>query len=371
MTRDMLRHLLSQILGDGSFEWPELDPGSSSRLFDIAKEHGVHRIAGHRLWQRGVLDSSPARFRELVTASLRNQVLVEEGSAVELRRVLDALAAADVRPLLFKGAALAYTHYPDPVLRPRVDTDILVEECEIARAGAALERLGYQREPFTSGELVMHQAPYRRTDTHGVPHAIDLHWKISNPQVFARALQGGELVRRAVPVPALGEHACAIGSVHALALSCIHQAAHHGHEDRLIWVYDVHLLTERLRAAERQEFVSLAADRELTGVCRHQILRAWREFRGRGADDLLARLATTSAHDGPADVYVTRRMKKVDVLRSDLAALSGWRLKLRLLREHVFPPRSYMQQVYGVASPAVLPLLYAWRVARGARGWWR
>ena len=44
----------------------------------------------------------------------------------EIARVTAALDARGVRALLVKGAALAYGLYPEPCLRPRVDTDILV-----------------------------------------------------------------------------------------------------------------------------------------------------------------------------------------------------------------------------------------------------
>jgi len=44
---------------------------------------------------------------------------------VELREVLAALAGAGLPVLLLKGAALAYTLYPEPHLRDRSDTDLL------------------------------------------------------------------------------------------------------------------------------------------------------------------------------------------------------------------------------------------------------
>ena len=69
--------------------------------------------------------------------------------------------------------------------------------------------------------------------------------------------------------------------------------------------------------------------------------------------------------------FAGRRMRKLDVLISDLRALSGWPSRLRLLREHIFPPRAYMRAAYGTTTDGWLPVLYIWRVARGAAQWCR
>jgi hypothetical protein len=64
-------------------------------------------------------------------------------------------------------------------------------------------------------------------------------------------------------------------------------------------------------------------------------------------------------------------VRKVDILASDLKALPGWRQRLRLLREHVFPPAGYIRRRYAVSSPLALPALYAHRFVTGAFKWRR
>ena len=44
--------------------------------------------------------------------------------------VLEALTQRGIRPLLMKGAPLAYTHYRSPHLRPRGDTDVLIRRVD-------------------------------------------------------------------------------------------------------------------------------------------------------------------------------------------------------------------------------------------------
>jgi hypothetical protein len=313
-------------------------------------------------------------LRERLVSAIRNQVAIDEITRDELEGVLAALFESGIDPVLFKGAALAYSHYSDPSLRPRVDTDLLIDAKEIDHACAILERLDYQRAPFVAGDLVMYQVPYVKTDRRGVQHAVDVHWKISNAQVLANVLTIDEIRAEAASVAALGQGARAAGSVHALLLACIHRAGHHGpavNEERLIWLYDIHLLAEALDVAEQAAFVDLAKAKQLTAVCTDALALAERCFHGRAAREFSQRLMRAgSAKHEPSAVYVAGGMRKIDVLRSDLGAL-GWRQRIKLLREHVLPPRAYMRQVYGVSSPVLLPFYYVWRFARGASAWWR
>ena len=101
-------------------------------------------------------------------------------------------------PVVFKGAALAQTHYTESWRRPRYDADVLITRDSRERVFAALEELGYTRRAFISGELVMYQAPFERVDHLGIEHALDIHWRIANPQVFSQVLTHGELVERSV-----------------------------------------------------------------------------------------------------------------------------------------------------------------------------
>jgi hypothetical protein len=66
------------------------------------------------------------------------------------RRVLDALAAANVPAMLLKGAALVETVYADPALREMLDLDILVPSDLMSTATVVLASLGYH--PLSESE---------------------------------------------------------------------------------------------------------------------------------------------------------------------------------------------------------------------------
>ncbi|HSL20672.1 MAG TPA: nucleotidyltransferase family protein [Vicinamibacterales bacterium] len=358
------------LLRDATSRWPALGDVDAERFYDTAREEGVHLLLAQRLRQRGPLDDDdcvPALRNRLVPA-LRRQLVAEEIFRLELERVLSALDRAGIRAAVMKGGALAYTHYASPALRPRVDADVLIARSSRSSAGAALEALGYEPIPITSGDLVMHQGTYVRTDG-GARHVVDVHWEVSNPQVFARALPSGELLAASVPVAPLGDAARAPSAVHSLAIACIHRVAHH-QRDRLIWIHDIHLLADRFNDAECEAFAALCAARQLNAVCAQGLAVAERCFGGEGTARLLARMGGRAvAAQEPSAAFAAKPMRKLDVLRSDLATLSGWPARLTLLREHLFPPPDYIRARYGIKSAALLPFSYAWRIVRGAAVW--
>jgi len=71
-----------------------------------------------------------------------------------------------------------------------------------------------------------------------------------------------------------------------------------------------------------------------------------------------------------AAAFVGGGLRQVDILKSDLAA-TPWPSRLQLLREHLFPPASYMRQRFPRCPSMLLPLAYACRILVGAPRWVR
>jgi hypothetical protein len=376
---------LCQILRGEPATWPAIPRAGATDVFESAAREGVHLLVALRLRQEGAVAACPPSVRARFESALRDEWATEQIVRRELRDVLAALNAEGVGALLFKGAALAFTHYPDPAARPRVDTDVLVRLRDVRAAARVFDRLGYRRELCVTGELVgsdvpdqtidrylaSSQIPYSKIDRYDIHHEIDLHWKPSIPHVFANLLSADDLTTSAVPVPALGDGVKAFGPVHALALACMHRVAHHHSHDRLIWLYDIHLLSGALTREEAGSFVQLAVRSGISAVCLQGLSVSREKFLTVVPGELMneLRLAQTRHVREPSAVYVGTRLRKVDVLLSDLAVLSSWSQRARLLRQHVFAPASYMQKVYGVSGRAWLPVLYAWRFVTGALAW--
>ena len=368
-----MEHLLSAIVRGDETSWPWADADSEQEalFLDTACRHGIQALVARQLRKAGVLDSWPPSIRAALARVAVQRASVDQLLRQEVARVLAALARAGIRPLLIKGTALAYTHYAHPCLRPRGDTDLLVRDAEVVMAMRVMEDLGYRRHNQVSGELVTCQSAFIKGDRHRVQHVYDIHWKIADPQLFANLLSVDELEPSAVGVPALGEHARAIGDVHALLLACVHRVAHHNDSENLMWIYDIHLLASSMDEEQLRRFARLAADRNVKAICARGLALADQWFHTGLSGNLVAELGGRSDRREPSETYLRSRLRKVDILLSDLRALPEWRGRLKLLREHLFPPATYMLQSYAASSRALLPALYTHRFVRGACRWFR
>jgi hypothetical protein len=329
--------------------------------------HGVLPLIQERVT---AAPAAPAVLRTRLEEKARQETLADLLREAELRQALAALDRAGTSPLIMKGTHLAYTHYARPDLRPRQDTDLLVPHAALPAAHEALSALGYEKQGGVTGDFVSSQSLYVKRLERAPTNILDVHWKIANAQVFADVLGHEELARSAISIPALGPAARGLSNVHALLLACVHRMAHHLDSDRLIWLYDIHIVGQRLTPDEWTAFAALAADRQVVAVCRRSLERARDQFSTEVPSAVWEHPRWRSAGKEPSAGYLAPR-RRVDAVADDLRALSTWTARWRLAREHLFPPSSYMRDVYAPASRAPLAYLYVRRLVLGARKWLR
>jgi hypothetical protein len=245
--------LLLRVLRGEAAPWPtSADTGFGERFLAACAAEDLIPLVRHRLESIPGASAWPVALRETLHRAARMRAAADMLLERELIAALAALAEAGIGSLLLKGAALAYTHYAEPHLRTRCDTDVLIRPADRIGARQALERLGYERRNEIDGTLVSYQECHTKRDG-AVRHVIDLHWQVNNRQVFAQALRFDEVRARSVPVPPLGPAARALCPTDALLLACMHRAAHLGASgtegDRLLWLYDIHLLATAMTSA--------------------------------------------------------------------------------------------------------------------------
>jgi len=296
----------------------------------------------------------------------RSAVAGELVRAHEITHVLDALAARRVFPILMKGAALAYSLYPSPAMRPRVDTDLLIPREDIAAARDVLLRRGYVEPAMTDGELVLGQIQMVKVDGFEIEHVFDIHWRISSQTLFADVLTYDEVHAGALAVPPLGPHARTASDPHALLLACVHPVMHHRNTDRPIWFSDIDLLARRLSDDGLREFARLALSKHVAGICARQLSVARERFQTPVPSDVTDMLESSPSE--PTAVYLRPHRRWHHELWWSVRNLRTWRDRRRLLREVFFPGAQYMLDTYHVGPRGVilLPALYFHRCAYGA-----
>ncbi len=346
MTSD-LQTLCAIVRGDSAIMMPGGE--ARDRLLSEAHAHRVQRLVA---WRTKEMDHE-----------LRAEAMLDELEVRELCRVLAGLRSRGIVPIVLKGAALAQTHYEESWLRPRLDTDLLIASSECQAVVAALEDLGYTRPPFISGQLVMYQMPFERLGVTGHVHALDVHWRLANPQMFASLPDYEALSSRAITVNVRGEEMTTLNPVDTLLLACVHRAAHHDLSDELLWLYDMHLVAQRFTAIEWDQFVAIASRCQVCALCVSGLQAAQRCFQTRVPPEMFARL-TDRGQVEPSALYLRKNLTRLERLLADLWPLNS-RERLRLLLEHIVPPAGYVTQKYGGRAGALLPLLYLRRLASG------
>jgi hypothetical protein len=329
----------------------------------VARAHGVLPLVAESLARRADLPAPLVRQWQQA-ASL--EVAIDIVREAELRRVIEALHQASRGAIWLKGAPLAYQLYRRPDLRPRLDADVLIREADRGAVHDDLVGLGYARSLDAGGTHRTYQATYVCDLRPGVTHALDVHWRVANPQVFAGLLEYDEIAADAVRVPRLSPFALAPGDVHALLLACVHRIAHHDGAERLIWLYDIHVLSGALDAPGWRAFEGLARDRGVTTLCRASLRHAVEAFGTALPDSVDAALASETPRGKLVAGYLAPQ-RPIWRLTADLRAVASWRDRWRLAQEHLFPPADYMRQVYAPESHAPLAWLYVRRAAVGAR----
>ena len=334
-------------------------------LWQTGLENGILVLANHQLANSVTLASLPQTFRKQLHKFSLNAAASELGQEHELKLALSLLTEAGLRLLLMKGTPLAFTHYPQPYLRSRCDTDLLFENKENAeKAFSFLEDQGYQRPNAVSGEFVSHEFSCYKTNKSGIESTLDMHWKLSNAQQFARAFNFTELADAAITIPELGNGVTALGPVHAMVLACMHRIAHKPErmENRLIWLYDIHLLAESFDDEQWQRFTDLAMCKGMCGICLDGLLTSIETLASEVPDEVMAKLEDGARKE---DYSVEIGDSRLSMEMANLRALPGWKERVGLIKERLFPDANYMMVKYDTQKKVMLPYLYLKRAVGG------
>lgn len=355
----------AQLLAGDPRPWP-LREGSDglelARTFFRAE--GIGPLCHYTLQSAAAESAVPGALWDLLREDRQAAVALDLMRGNQDGRVLQWLADIGLRPLVLKGAAYAVGLYPEPHLRPRCDTDLLFPDHESARqAWQRLEAEGYEPLPnVVEGRFVSRQRTYIKTTGGG--HALDLHWAISNSHSFVRALPYHELNRDAVALPDLHEQARTLSPLHSLLFACLHLFGHDRieHMRRLLWLYDIHLLSRRLSESDWSAFSRVAITKEVAGICRHVLDEVNDRFPVEAYGTIRPALAVAERMES----FRPDRLKSsLHFLYYDMKALDRWTDRLQWLRESLFPSADYMRSKYPRTSHLWLPLLYMRRAATG------
>ncbi len=193
---------------------------------------GLAAYAFHQLHATGALSELPLELQ----AALRGRYYTATGDAElhtrELAEVLDILARRGITPIVFKGAALAFTVYPDPACRPMGDLDLWLSDDEMPHAQAALEAAGYRQHVKDARPLALQAQRAGEIQLVGRQAGrglVELHWGIFAGEWLRRAaaVDSAGPRERAIPVTLAGQAARTLAPEDAIIQLAVHLAVNH------------------------------------------------------------------------------------------------------------------------------------------------
>ena len=319
------------------FGAPEFTGHALADLLVEARAHGVLALLGHWPQTQAALlahteHAQTARVEHARTAmvdALHRMTLLELG---------DAFAIAAIPGLVIKGAALALSHYPSPGLRPRVDTDLLIEPAQQARAHQIL--LNAQWQPLASNfsALVLPERTYQKRIS-GALISLDLHWALSSRPLLARALPFAILNKTSVAFDR-STHWRMPCAVDALLIAALHRIGHHRDQERFIWLYDMHLLWQAMTLCEQDQTLSRAAQLGLSAILLDALLPSQALFHAEIADAQLARLRGVKNEPG-----ATLLQNKLSDFAFDWR-FASWHERYALIQQRIWANPEYLRSQF-------------------------
>jgi hypothetical protein len=191
-----------------------------------------------------------------------------------------------------------------------------------------------------------------------------------NPQILSDAVSFDEVRATSRMAEVSGTAFRVPEPAWSVVLACVHRLAHHQDQERLGWLYDIHLLVAGFETADWDRLLRIARRRQVSAICADGLEAAGRLLGTRIPGRVIESLARAGLHD-PSRGYVETDQRRLTVLRTDLRQLRRWRDRARLLREHAFPPASFMMARYTSRRRAWLPAFYVHRLVTGAWKWIR
>ncbi len=151
----------------------------------------------------------------------------------ELAHILRQLNRRQIQAIVFKGAALAHSVYPDPACRTMGDIDLWVPGEDIERAHSVLREMGY--ESFSKFDrppalMAIFQGEIGLQHRHSEYGLVELHWGIFSGEWLRQAALLSDLsaIYTRVGVAQLaGETAIILSPEDAILQSAIHTVINH------------------------------------------------------------------------------------------------------------------------------------------------
>jgi len=315
---------------------------SNNELLEKLDYHGITLLAAEHNTLPSELSPQIAKLKAMMVA---NEALKQ----AELAKLFNAFNQAGLNSVLFKGSALAFSLYPKPWLRPRSDSDVLIAPSDLSKFNIVFEQLGYQKLFAIQGKYVSYQSTYGKALVGDSFINIDLHWHINNRQMFAETFSSHELIENGQRLSRFGKASIKSAvnipsTVDSLLIASLHRAGHHNKEERLAWLYDIHLLATSLSNEQWLRLCQQAKSKQISAIT-HNALETTRDYFGTNLEQTaLQQLIDQTSFCEPSAIFLNRELSERHYFLADIKSMPNFTAKLSFIRESILPSPDYVRQ---------------------------
>jgi len=368
ITLDPATQWLANVLKGKNIPCPQTLDCPDTEILRAGYAHGVLPLLHGLATNAPNPIDCPDEFLQQIKQKNRKSAATELRRHLELEHIFGLLHAENLRFLVMKGSVLAHTLYAQPHFRERSDTDLLFPDKRSSdKAWEILQNEGYERRNTLDGEFVGYQFSCGRELSKGFYSALDIHRKLNDIGYFANMFEFDELFDQSILIPELGSDTRGFNPVYSLLLACIHRIINIPlgvDANRLIWIYDMHLLCNSFSEQQWQTFCALAIDKQLAGVCLDGLYLSEQFFDTRIPHEHREKLVENAKKERFSPHKIKTRR---DLYQLDFISNKGLINKARQLKEHLFPSIKFMMNKYQPKSKLLLPYLYVVRIVKGLK----
>ena len=214
-------------------------------------QQGLVIFGFYRIQQAELLTGLPADVAALWQDIYYQTTITTASLDWEIEHVLLALRQAGVDFIWMKGAALAFTVYPNPACRGRGDLDLWIQVAQLPLATAVLQDLGYRlssNEDRPDALALLYGGEQKMVGQGLGLDLIELQWPAIRGEWVRHttAVDHAGIWQRRVPMTLEGQSFCVMAPEDALIHLCLHQAINH--QFSAPWLrnlLDIHLLVAK------------------------------------------------------------------------------------------------------------------------------
>ncbi|MBL4630163.1 MAG: nucleotidyltransferase family protein [Paraglaciecola sp.] len=248
----------------------------------------------------------------------------------------------------------------------------MIEEKDIERSKVIFLKNGYHNIKEWEPKEVHLQFTYSKSLAPNITCHLDIHRLISNDHEVSSLLSFDDIYNDHCITKFGNSWFKSVSRPYAFIHASIHFLRHKYRKDvvRLIWLYDLFAIAEKMTIAEREELISLVKSKCISNIIIEAIDDTWVYFESEQLNTLRNRIQNLPTGN-KLDYLLDNNKNGLQRFTRQLKSTKSFSRAVTLVWETLFPPKEQLYLKYGKVNNKLLWLYYIKRAVYGILKWAR